>query len=131
MAQPNDLQKARIVAKIEQVKQDYSDAICNLLEETNKARLKGRGKVAEAPLSEGNSLRWTLTWKEQQKVSFELSILVNIEDDGHKANVGRVWVHRRVSTPMDYEGHTPTTRMRRLAGLSIAEIRDAIDAEWA
>jgi hypothetical protein len=31
---------------------------------------------------------------------------------------------------MDFEGHTPTTRMRRLTSLSIAAIREAIDAEW-
>ncbi len=131
MAEPSDLQKARIVAKIEQVIKDYTGAIASLLKETNKARLKGRGKVAEAPLIEGNSLRWTLTWKEQQKISFELSVLVNIEDDGHKADVGRVWVHRRASTPIDFEGHTPTTRMRRLARLDINEIREAIELEWA
>jgi hypothetical protein len=131
MAKPDSLQPARIAAKIDQVKQDYSNAISNLLKETNKARLKGRGKVVEAPLIEGNSLRWTLTWKEQQKISFELSILVNIEDDGHQADVGRVWVHRRASTPIDFEGHTPTTRMRRLARLDIDEIRQAIELEWA
>jgi hypothetical protein len=131
MAKPDDLKPARIAAKIDQVKQDYSDAISSLLRETNKARLKGRGKVVEAPLVEGNSLRWTLTWKEQQKISFELSILVNIEDDGHKSDVGRVWVHRRASTPIDFEGHTPTTRMRRLARLDINEIREAIELEWA
>ena len=131
MAEPNDLQRARIVAKIEQVKQEHTDVVCNLLRETNKTRLEGRGAVTEAPLIEGNSLRWTLTWKEQQKISFELSVLVNIEDDGHKADVGRVWVHRRASTSLDFEGHTPTTRMRRLAHLDINEIRQAIEAEWS
>ncbi len=130
MVKSVDLQQARIASQIDRVIQEYSNAISDLLKETNKTRLKGRGKITEAPLIEGNSLRWTLTWKEQ-KVSYELSILVNIEDDGQKANVGRVWVHRRASTPIDFEGHTPTTRMRRLARLNIDEIREAIELEWA
>lgn len=130
MTEPVDLQQARIASQIDRVIQDYSNAIADLLKETNKTRLKGRGKVSEAPLIEGNSLRWTLMWKEH-KISFELSILVNIEDDGRKADVGRVWVHRRASTPIDFGGHTPTTRMRRLARLDLDEIRQAIELEWA
>ncbi len=131
MAEPDEAKQARIDDKIEQVKRDYSDAIRALLQETNRTRLKGRGKVIAVPEAERNSLRWTLAWKEQQKISFELNIVVNIEDDGHTAQVGRVWVHRHASTPIDFEGHTPTTRMRRLARLDIDEIRQAIEAEWA
>jgi hypothetical protein len=130
MTKSVDLQQERIASQIYQVIQNYSNAIVDLLKETNKTRLKGRGTVTNAPLIESSSLRWTLTWKEH-KVSYELSILVNIEDDGRKAFVGHMWVHRRASTPIDFEGHTPTTRMRRLTHLNIDEIRDAIELECA
>ncbi len=131
MADHNELKQARITEKIEQVKHAYSDEINELLKEVNRARLNGKGKITEAPIVEGNSLRWTLAWKEERKISLELNIVVNIEDDGQQARVGRVWVHRHASTPLDYEGHTPTTRMRRLTALSIPEIKEAIEAEWA
>ncbi len=131
MADHNELKQARITEKIEQVKHAYSDEINELLKEVNRARLNSKGKITEAPIVEGNSLRWTLAWKEERKISLELNIVVNIEDDGQQARVGRVWVHRHASTPLDYEGHTPTTRMRRLTTLSIPEIKEAIEAEWA
>jgi hypothetical protein len=40
-----------------------------------------------------------------------------------------VFVHRHASTSLDYEDHTPTTRMRRLTGFSMKDIREAIEAE--
>ena len=131
MADRKDLKQERINAKIAEIRRDNGDGIRALLKEVNKTRLNSNGKITEAPIVEATSLRWTLAWKEERRISLELNIVVNIEDDGQHARVGRVWVHRHASTPMDYEGHTPTTRMRRLAGLSIAEIRDAIDAEWS
>ena len=131
MADRKDLKQERINAKIAEIRRDNGDGIRALLKEVNKTRLNNKGKITGAPIVEGTSLRWTLAWKEERRISLELNIVVSIEDDGQHARVGRVWVHRHASTPMDYEGHTPTTRMRRLAGLSIAEIRDAIDAEWS
>jgi hypothetical protein len=122
-------QKARISAKVEEVKRDFSDGITELLKETNKWRLGGKGKIVAAPKVDHNSLRWTLAWKEG-KIAFELNVVVSIEDDGRRARVGRVWVHRHASTPFDFDGHTPTTRMRRLTGLAIEEIREAIETEW-
>jgi hypothetical protein len=130
MAEENDLQQARINAEIEVVRRRYGNGIRELLKEINTARLKSKGKLTTIPITEGSSLRWTLAWTDEHKILFELSIIVNIEDDGHQARVGRVWVHRHASAPLDYEGHTPTTRMRRLAGLSLADLREAIDAEW-
>ena len=99
--------------------------------EINKTRLKNKGMLTLMPVIENNSLRWTLSWKEQQKVSLEMHVIVSLEDDGHAAKVSRVWIHRHASTSVDYDGHTPTTRMRRLTSLSIDEIREAIDAEWS
>ncbi len=130
MAEPTDLQQPRIAAAIEGIKRDYSNSIVDLFQDLNASRLNGKGKITAAPVVEGASLRWTLEWTEERKISFELSLVVNVEDDGREARVGRVWVHRHASTPLDYDGHTPTTRMRRLTGLSLREIRDAIDAEW-
>ena len=130
MPEWNELQQARADAKIEEIRRAYGDEINNLLKEINQARLKGKGKITPTPVIENNCLRWTLTWNEQQKISFELNVVVSVEDDGHAARVGRVWVHRHASTQIDFEGHTPTTRMRRLATLSMDAIREAVDAEW-
>jgi hypothetical protein len=129
MADQTNSQKRRIDTKIEGVKGEYAAGIRELLSEVNTTRLKGKGKI-EPPVVEGSSLRWTLAWREEREISLELNIVANVEDDGRQARVGRVWVHRHASTPMDFEGHTPTTRMRRLTSLSIAAIREAIDAEW-
>ena len=130
MTELEGLQQARVDAKLEEIKLAYGDAINRLLKEINQARLKGRGKIKPTPVIENNSLHWVLSWKEQQKISFELDVIVSIEDDGRAAKVGRVWVRRHASTEIDFDGHTPTTRMRRLATLSMEGIREAIDAEW-
>ncbi len=130
MAESTDLQQQRIDATIEGIKRDYSSRVVDLFQDLNTSRLRGNGKITAAPVVEGASLRWTLEWTEERKISFELSLVVNVEDDGREARIGRVWVHRHASTPLDYDGHTPTTRMRRLTGLSLREIREAIDAEW-
>ncbi len=130
MAESTDLQQQRIDATIEGIKRDYSSRVVDLFQDLNTSRLSGNGKITAAPVVDGASLRWTLEWTEERKISFELSLVVNVEDDGREARIGRVWVHRHASTPLDYDGHTPTTRMRRLTGLSLREIREAIDAEW-
>jgi hypothetical protein len=110
-----------------------------LLQEINKTKLKGEGKITAAPVVDQNTLRWTLAWKapapgalgkKAGTVSYELNIVAFVEDDGREARMAKAWVHRRASTPMEFEGHTPTTRMRRLARLSLPEIREAIEAEW-
>jgi hypothetical protein len=129
MVELSRLQQARVDAKIEEIERAYGSDIRDLLKEVARTRLKNKGKLTLAPVIENNSLRWSLTWKEQQKISLELHVIVSVEDDGHAARVGRVWIHRHASTPIDFEGHTPTTRMRRLTGLSIEEIRAAIYAE--
>ena len=131
MPELDELQQARVDTKIKEITRAYGGQINNLLKEINQARLKSNGRITPTPVIENNNLRWTLTWKEQQKISFELNVVVSVEDDGHAARVGRVWVHRHASTEIDFEGHTPTTRMRRLATLSMDAIREAIDAEWS
>jgi hypothetical protein len=131
MAELSKLQQARVAAKIEEINHAYGSDIRDLLKEVSRTRLKNKGKLTLAPAIENNSLRWTLSWKEQQKISLELHVIISVEDDGHAAKVGRVWIHRHASTSIDFEGHTPTTRMRRLASLSIDEIREAIDAEMS
>ncbi len=131
MADLSKLQQARIEAMLEEIDRVYSSQVRDILKEINRTRLKNKAKLTLAPVIEHNSLRWSLSWKEQQKISFELHIIVSVEDDGHMAQVARVWIHRHASTPIDFEGHTPTTRMRRLTILSIDGIREAINAEMA
>lgn len=130
MAESGDPKQMRILAKINEIEQGFGSQINDLLKEINKSRLKGKGKITAGPAIEGNAIRWTLAWKEHRKISFDLTVIANVEDDGQAARIGRVWIHRHASTPMDFEGHTPTTRMRRLATLSLPEIKQAIDAEW-
>ncbi len=129
MADTQIHQQDRINAKMEEIKSEFDDSIRNLLQEMNKSRLKGKGKVSLLPIVERNSLRWTLGWK-TGKVSIEMSVIVRFEDTGQTARVAGAWVHRHASTPIDYDGHTPTTKMRRLNSLSIAEIQEAMEAEW-
>lgn len=123
------IQEQRIAAKIEEVTREYGADLYNLLKEMNDTRLRGKGKLTPTPIFDRNSLRWTLAWR-GDNVSYEMNIIVRFEDDGHEARVAQVWVHRHASTPVQFEGHTPTTRMHRLAGLNLAEIRDAVHAEW-
>jgi hypothetical protein len=119
----------RINQQLEQVKRDLGDNIVNLLRDANRTHLDGKAIMAAAPTIDRNSVRWTLAWKENE-VSFNLNVVVAVVDDGKQARVDRVWVHRHVTTPFDFDGHTPTTRMRRLTSLSIAEIKSAIEAEF-
>jgi hypothetical protein len=119
----------RINQKIEQVKHEIASGIVNLLQAANIKHLKSKGKVTALPIVDRNSVRWSLAWK-QEKTMFDLSIVVTLSDDGTRARVDRVWVHRHAATPFDFDGHTPTTHMRRLTSLSIPEIEAAIEAEF-
>lgn len=129
MADTTRGREARIRAKIDEIKREYGDGIVGLLKEANARNLHGAGELAAKPVIEGSNLRWTLSWKEKEKISFNLSVVIGVVDNGKQANIERVWVHRHASTPMDYEDHTPTSRMRRLTDLSIAGIRAAVEAE--
>jgi len=122
-------QQIRINAKLEEIKKDFGNSIADLLKEVNKTRLKNKGRLTAAPVIERNSARWTLAWKEGD-INFDLNVVAMVEEDGAQARIGRVWVQRHAATPAIFDGHTPTTRMRRLTMLSLDEIRDAIDAEW-
>lgn len=119
----------RINAVIEQVKRDFGNGIVDLLKMVNQTHLKGKGKVTSQPKIDRSNVRWILAWK-QDKISYDLNIVVSVDDDGIEARVGKVWVHRHASTDYDFDGHTPTTRMRRLAGLSLNEIKEAVEAEF-
>lgn len=119
----------RIARQIDQVKTALGKDVVALLKQVNATRLAGKGKVSATPVADRASLRWTLAW-EQDTISYDLNVVVRFDDDGQTARVAGVWVHRHASTPMEYEGHTPTTRMHRLTGLSIKEIKEAIEAEW-
>jgi hypothetical protein len=123
-----DMQE-RIDKKIEEVKTALGKDIVALLKQVNATRLADKGKVTTTPVADRASLRWTLAWS-QDKVSYDMNVVIRFDDDGQTARVAGAWVHRHASTPLEFEGHTPTTRMHRLTGLSIKEIREAIEAEW-
>ena len=131
MITPSELSaENRINQKIDQVKNDIGVAVVSLLKDANKRFLKSQGKVSTVPTIDRDNVRWTLAWMEE-KITFDLSVVVAVKDDENEARVERVWVHRHVTTPFDYDGHTPTTHMRRLTSLSIAEIKSAIEAEFS
>jgi hypothetical protein len=119
----------RISNKLDEIQQEIGTSIVELLREMNKTKLAGKGKVSMRPTRERASMRWTLAWK-QEKISYDLNLIVSVNDDGTQARVDRVWVHRHASSDYDFDGHTPTTRMRRLTSLSLEEIKQAIEAEF-
>ncbi len=124
-------QKNRIESKLREIEQAHGKAIHALLEQLNQTRLQGKGTAAILPRVEKNTLRWSLKWKTDSKVSLEIAVAVGVEDDGQSAQIAGVWVHRHASAPMEFEGHTPTTTMNRLGlQISIPEIREAIDSQW-
>jgi hypothetical protein len=128
MATP-DLQQIRLQQQINDVQKDFGAKIYEMLLNVNRERLHGKANLTDEPYIDQHSLRWTMKWKEA-RIAYELSVVVRVEDNGREARVGGVWVRRHASTPLDFEGHTPTTRMRRVTNLSIKEIKEAIEAEW-
>ena len=119
----------RISHKIWEIKREFGKTIINLLAETNQTYLQGKGKVLQQPIVDRNFLRWTLAWG-QGRVSFDLNIVVSVEDDGRQARVAKVLVHRHASAPFNFDGHVPTTRSRYLTELSIAELRKVVESEF-
>jgi hypothetical protein len=119
----------RIAQKAEEIRGAFGKDIVTVLKQANAAHLTGKGKVTATPVVDRASLRWTLAW-EQDEISYDLNVVIRFDDDGKSASVAGVWIHRHASTPLEFEGHTPTTWMHRLTGLSIKEIRAVIEAEW-
>lgn len=125
----NATAQERIDKKLGEIQRDVEPEIEALFGELNRARLNGRGEMGKM-VRDGNSLRWALAWREDSGIAYQLVVILYVEDDGRVARFSRGWVHRRASTPIEYEGHTPTTKMRRIASTSPAEIKDAILGEW-
>ena len=124
-----DAAQERLQQKIREVERDFGTNIYELLMGFNRERLNGKASLNDEPYTDDHSLRWTMKWKEA-KIAYELSIVIRVEDTGREARVGGVWVRRHASTPLDFDGHTPTTRMRRVTNLTMKELRDAVEAEW-
>ena len=124
-----DLQQERVQQKINEVEKEYGVKIHDLLLSMNRERLNGKAQLNEEPYTDEHSLRWVMKWKEA-RIAYEMSIVIRVEDTGREARVGGVWVRRHASTPLDFEGHTPTTRMRRVTNLTMKDIKDAVEAEW-
>lgn len=118
----------RIASKLDEIQQEWSKPIAGLLREINRIKLGGKGKTMLRPTRDRASLRWTLAWHEG-KIAYDLNVIIHVEDDGKAAKVSKVLIHRHASADYDYDGHTPTTRMRRLSELSLTEIKQAIEAE--
>ena len=124
-----DLAQERIEEKIQEIEREFAGKIYGLLQQINKSRLRGKASLNQDPYIDEHSLRWVMKWKEA-RIAYEMGIVIRVEDTGREARIGGVWVRRHASTPLDFEGHTPTTRMRRVANFSLKEIKDAIEAEW-
>ena len=124
-----DVAQERLHEKIKQVNHEFGAKIYEMLMQFNRERLNGKASLNDEPYTDEHSLRWMMKWKEA-KITYELSIVIRVEDTGREARVGGVWVHRHASTPLDFDGHTPTTRMRRVSNFSLKEIKNAIEAEW-
>lgn len=122
--------QVRIDQKLDEIVREFGGALDALLDELNQTRLNGTGTITAAPAIEKGNLRWTLAWSRDARLVFELTIIIQIEDNGQAAHVSRVWVRYQAATSLSFKGHTPTTRMRQLSQLSIAGIRQAISAEW-
>jgi hypothetical protein len=116
--------------KAQQFLREYGDQIVDLLGKVNRAHLRGQGKILFHPISEDDILHWTLEWKQDQ-VSFDLNLVVHIEKNDDSLPVESVLVHRHACAPYDFAGHMPSTRMRRLNGFSMPEIKRAVEAEFA
>ncbi len=127
---PASTKQMRLNLKAEEIRKSFGHRIEGLLEKQNQTRLGGKGNIAASSPLEDGSLRWTLTWRRTDGIALELDVIVQIEDSKQGARVSRVIVRRHASTPLDYEGHTPTTKMRRLSDLSIDAIQEAILSEW-
>jgi hypothetical protein len=122
--------QTRIDQALQEIEKEFGPQITLLLGRLNETRLDRTGKLTARPARDRNGLRWTLAWRQPNGISFELSVVIQVEDDGQVARPVRVWVHRHAMTDATFEGHTPTTKMRRLSGLSMDAIERAVLAEW-
>ncbi len=119
----------RIDKKLVEIQRDVEPEVNGLFRELNLARLDGRGKIGKT-VRDKTSVRWSLAWSVESGIAYELVVILYVEDDGSTARFARGWVHRRAAAPVEFEGHTPTTRMRRIPTASPADVKDAILAEW-
>jgi hypothetical protein len=120
---------ARVIQKIEEIKRDFGPGILHLLHQANQTFLQAKGLVSPTAKVDRNNIRWTLAWQDGA-LAFDLNVVISIDDDGKQARVGRVWLHRHAASTLAFEGHTPTTRMKRLTKLSLPEIKEAIELEF-
>ncbi len=120
--------QARIKAKAEEIALTNDASIGQLLAELNASRLRGSGEIARAQIQE-HHVRWALEWKESA-VTYKLRIAVRLVDDGREARIDQILVQKEAWTPYSYEGHTPTTTMKKVAELDVAKIREAVEYLW-
>ncbi len=120
----------RIDKKLGEIQRDVEPEVNGLFRELNRARLDDKGRVGRT-VRDRSSVRWSLAWTEEESgIAFELAVILYVEDDGSAARFSKGWLHRRASAPIDFDGHTPTTRMRRIPSASPADVKEAILAEW-
>jgi hypothetical protein len=124
---PEDAE-ARLRVKASEIVREYGPAIHGLLTELNRTRLDGQGRLTSAEIGR-KAIRWELEWKDEP-VSYRVHIGVTIGDDGKEAFVDRVLVQREASAPYSFEGHTPTTMMKQIAHLDVAEIKAKLMDIW-
>ena len=114
--------------KASEIVREYGPAIHGLLAELNETRLDGQGRLTSAEIGR-KAIRWELEWK-AEPVSYRIHVGVTVGDDGKEAFVDRVLVQREASAPYSFEGHTPTTMMKQIAHLDVAEIKAKLMDIW-
>ncbi len=115
--------------KLDATEREFSQPIYDLLGQVNETRLKNAGDIAKQLVRDRYSLRWVMKWQDSEEISYELNIVIRVEDTGSEARVSGIWVRRHAATLFDFDGDTPTTHMRRVTDISIQGIRAAVEAE--
>ncbi len=119
--------ETRLKNKAAEVAEKSGAAIQQLLAELNAARLNGAGKISHD--SQPQHVRWSLEWK-RETITYRLRIAARLVDDGSEARFDQVLVQKEAWTAYQFEGHTPTTTMKRVSSLDIAKIREAVLMMW-
>ncbi len=125
----NQTAQERIDKKLGEIQREVEPEVNGLFRELNRARLDGKGSIGRM-VRDKSSVRWSMAWSEESGVAYELVVILYVEDDADAARFSKGWVHYRASAPAEFDGHTPTTKMRRLASALPGDIKDAILAEW-
>lgn len=124
----NDAANKRLEQKASEVVTEFGPGIHQTLAELNKTRLQNQGRLGSAEVGR-RGVRWALEWQAGE-IAYRMNIAIRIVDNGSSAMVDQVIVQKEASTPYAFAGHTPTTTMKLVHEVNIAEINKALDDLW-